>query len=1290
MKKLINLLVLACITTTAFAQSPEFTSYQAVIRDASNSLVASQNVSLRISILKDAADGTVVYQETQSATTNTNGLISIKIGAGTLIPDSGSFAEIDWANGSYFIKTETDPSGNSNYTISGTSQFLSVPYAMYAKTSGSASTSWTTSAANLFNANSGNVGIGTNDPRYKLDVKDGFFHTSFNTSSLPASDSDGGLAIGWNKSAGNAEVNFYNAFNSAGTSFLFSQKTGAATANDLLIIRGNGNVGIGTTNPTTKLHVKNGTLTIDDGTKPYTFPTADGSSGQVLKTDGAGNTSWGIETAGNNVFTDGAQDPTEQGAYLMWNKDGGLGRTHLINHKGGGQGGFKFEEASNDGSSRTTNMLLTGDGKLGIGTEGPTEKLDVSGKIAVYGVPIITAGGINPSINTRILQNISTDPTHQDGMYINYNSTGTTNNKVRFFTEGTTERMTINNDGNVGIGAISPIAKLHVNVNGAPTTTGVITTGIVAANGTGGRSLNMGVTDDNGGAAWLQSAFVNNAGVVQTLALNPVGGTVRINDKYNLPTTDGANGQVLKTNGSGTVSWAAATSGSDWSTSGNNIYNPNSGNVGIGKSNPDAKLHIDGSFKQTAGYDFYIDSPGIEGGKFKVTSTGNVGIGNNSPSEKLHVTGNSSEEETKIVVNSSTNGISSAIEIGEGSTGDRFAYLDLSGDDTNDDYGLRVIRFPGAGGNSSIDHKGTGALTLNAESDAPITFNTNGSEKMRVNGNGNVGIGTNEPGSILQVKGSFRQDSGSFSVGGANDFEIDADGVVGGRFKVTSAGNVGIGTNNPTSELHVKGSSENHIALFENTGPVTGDGIAIRLNGEHALKTVDKILLPASELITQITTGVTNVVTAGGSLDSNPESMLNALGLNDLYSESMTTYANGLIGEMNKILDGNPTQLDANSAVNFPFTTGSVVSMPGYNLDPGSIASTINIGIVGIDPPNLGVSGLSFAAIDLPNFAWDPAPASAGIDLGSFSIPATTGVAILPDLSIDPNNFNLKLPMFPTGSTTGTYLPITLNFPVIQDFSGAETLTKEAEFMTFLDKGNRRCGAITGESIEDWTLDQLTASRIFEIADALASLDPLDLGIGTIGEIVGYIESFNDIGVRYVSGNGDYAEWLERDVYTEDLSYGDIVAIKSGKITRNLEGAEQVMVISKAPIVMGNAPDEKDTHKGNMVAFIGQVPVKVMGPVVSGDYIVADEKRPGFGYAVSADKMTQNLFFNCVGRSWDTNKKQGFKFVNTLVGMHNKAWTKPVKALQNKVDDLEVRLKKIERFMMKEEINSIN
>ena len=134
MRKIVTFLVVVLFSATLCAQSPEKMSYQAVVRNNSEELVTNQTVGMQISILQGSAAGTPVYVETQTPTSNANGLVSIEIGAGTT---TDVFSTIDWAAGSYFIKTETDPTGGTNYTIVGVSQLLSVPYALYAKTSGS-------------------------------------------------------------------------------------------------------------------------------------------------------------------------------------------------------------------------------------------------------------------------------------------------------------------------------------------------------------------------------------------------------------------------------------------------------------------------------------------------------------------------------------------------------------------------------------------------------------------------------------------------------------------------------------------------------------------------------------------------------------------------------------------------------------------------------------------------------------------------------------------------------------------------------------------------------------------------------------------------------------------------------------------------------------------------------------------------------------------------------------------------------------------------------------------------
>jgi hypothetical protein len=134
MKRLFTLLTAILLTAAVFAQAPQKISYQAVIRNATNDLVINTPVSMRISILQGSVSGIALYVEVHSTTSNTNGLVSIEIGGGEFV--SGSFTTINWANGPYFIKTETDPTGGKNFSIAGTSQLLSVPYSLYSEIGG--------------------------------------------------------------------------------------------------------------------------------------------------------------------------------------------------------------------------------------------------------------------------------------------------------------------------------------------------------------------------------------------------------------------------------------------------------------------------------------------------------------------------------------------------------------------------------------------------------------------------------------------------------------------------------------------------------------------------------------------------------------------------------------------------------------------------------------------------------------------------------------------------------------------------------------------------------------------------------------------------------------------------------------------------------------------------------------------------------------------------------------------------------------------------------------------------
>ncbi|HNW70946.1 MAG TPA: hypothetical protein PKI01_11120 [Bacteroidales bacterium] len=130
--KIIFSLIFLMTMGFTFAQSPQAFNYQAVARDASGSLLVSQALGIRVSLHKGSASGGVVYSELFAPTTNEFGLFTLAIGTGTII--DGQFDTIAWGKNQYWMQVEMDPAGGVAYTDMGTTQLLSVPYAMNAQT----------------------------------------------------------------------------------------------------------------------------------------------------------------------------------------------------------------------------------------------------------------------------------------------------------------------------------------------------------------------------------------------------------------------------------------------------------------------------------------------------------------------------------------------------------------------------------------------------------------------------------------------------------------------------------------------------------------------------------------------------------------------------------------------------------------------------------------------------------------------------------------------------------------------------------------------------------------------------------------------------------------------------------------------------------------------------------------------------------------------------------------------------------------------------------------------------
>ena len=208
------------------------------------------------------------------------------------------------------------------------------------------------------------------------------------------------------------------------------------------------------------------------------------------------------------------------------------------------------------------------------------------------------------------------------------------------------------------------------------------------------------------------------------------------------------------------------------------------------------------------------------------------------------------------------------------------------------------------------------------------------------------------------------------------------------------------------------------------------------------------------------------------------------------------------------------------------------------------------------------------------------------------------------------------------------------------------------------------------------------ANLILKIANAVVKV----ANLATISADLGvYISHKNaQLGVTYASGSGDYAEWLQKKDITETFNSGDIVCLKNGRISRSIEEGGKMMVISEKPIVLGNTPAANNELNYAKVAFLGQVPVKVLGKVKKGDYILPSGYDKGFGVGVSPDKMKIGDYKKIVGVAWEDIDGDPYGYVNTAVGLNVNDYSSVIenqqdqlKKQQSEIDDMKKTISQI-------------
>ena len=531
------------------------------------------------------------------------------------------------------------------------------------------------------------------------------------------------------------------------------------------------------------------------------------------------------------------------------------------------------------------------------------------------------------------------------------------------------------------------------------------------------------------------------------------------------------------------------------------------------------------------------------------------------------------------------------------------------------------------------------SLTVNGAATLNNNLTVTGQKPTSLTGTLTVG-GISNFNNVLNVNNqSPTKLTGTLAVDGVTDIKntltvddttnLKSTLTVGGATQINNSLNV---TGTTTLEgldikvLDIRSDNASFVATFENTNGSNGDGLLIKLGRTHGAWNSGSYLNLQNPMLAAYDDPL-NTVKGWLNGGTFTPIQLFALMPQRFQAGAMAQIANGIINGINDEM-GLP--------FNFP-----EITVPYTSVTPEFLIW----GGVNLSPIPITIPRIAVPAINIPR------------------------IPILPAIP----NLIPRIPQIPTAG-----LP-TLSIPNFTFSTPSNSLSKENQYITFEDKDGRRTGTIRAQSTEDFR-DNTVLDNVYllNVMSSFVGIDLLDGIVAGTVEISNLVDSFNKIGVEYSSGHGDYAEWLERIDVSEYLTAGDIVAIKGGKITRDLTDVEQIMVVSHKPIILGNAPELEQEYKGNNIAFMGQVPVKVMGAVQTGDYIVANSEIKGYGVAIHPEAMTAADFTLAVGRSWGNNPAAGPKMINTVVGVHNGDWAKIIKKIEAKQKSYEHKFKKLE------------
>ena len=1313
MKRIGLFIIVVFSTCFLTAQSPHSFKYQAIVRDANGSAMINTSVGVMINLFQDSCNGNNIYRESFVVTSNNYGLINLNIGEGSQISPN-SLGSINWATGPYFIETAIDlTGGGSNHQVMTCNQLLSVPYALYAETSGSS-----TPGPQGIQGDPGPPGVNGVGVDSTVDNGNGtitFYYsdfTSFTTTDLTGpiglQGQDGlqGLqGVGIDSTIDNNNGTF-TLYYSDGSSFTTSDLTGpqgdSATDNQQLTID--------------TLNV----LQLENGGSVDLQPFLDNVDSQQLAFDSL-NLYLGI--SGGNLIDISFLQNTDNQHITLQNDTLFIDNANYVDLNT-----IAANEINDliDGSTEGFNNVFLGDSS------------GISVVDAVY----------NTGVGKNALQSVSTTSIHPNwGSY----QSGAYNTAIG----ANSQKNTDDGVGNTSVGAYSVYQNIAGSYNTAIGFASQYQSGGSSSTSVGAFTLqnNLG----SGNNAFGVSSLQNNTTGQNNSAFGGLGGntTGSFNSSF---------GNALASNTTGSYN-----TGIGYAAVGGSTY---SGNTGVGYGT----LNVNGGYNTAIGYSagslggwpnyhgeynvFIGANSGWNGqGDYKLYIASSATPWLDDPliygefdNEIVEINGNlkvrDSLETDFLKINCCFSNVNAGVSKyilthnGNGNTlwEDATAVvphqdLQLNGNTltlSNDPTPQGIDLSPYLGNTSPQNLSLSGTILSLSQSSLTVDLSNlvtssssnwsrdiNNNEIYPVNINDEVGIGTQNPQMPLHIK---KTDNVNFSnnlnspiesellmLENRNDLEagyqsvsISLNGlyndakIIGGnedfygsdgylainttqngssteKFRITANGNIGMGTASPNNNLDI----ENNVAIGQNyagskDAPING----LMVEGSTRMGISDTYMNLSSPVNMPSEQLWVNVSPTDSSYTFGMVSTMHATHNNDKYSIFTTT---GDEGTGNHYGITSNTYGNVNSS-NEVFGVSSIVNHKGsgdsYGLyiDNNSTGTGDEYGIYIQDADENFMRG-RLHVIHTTSGPW--------YDYSSYS-------ALIENTSSSSSAYS---------SSNGLAIKL-----------GSNSIDKDNNYITFFDKNNSVKGAIEGMNYNDlvnydfeygfildewyWELATLVAEGIaagiqLDFAEVVSCQVSITSGTIFVTAKLNYLD--NSYGINYQSGNADYAEWLEKKDLNEKFTFGDVVEVIGGKISKDITGNGEVMVISRSPIVLGNMPNKEDEHKFEMVAFLGQVKVKVRGEVEIGDYILSSTNNDGIAIAKSKVEMKINDYQNVVGVAWEKGLlKKGVNLVNTAIGINSNDLTHELNKTNETINELINYLQENDPEFQIEKMNSLS